>query len=88
MGLQSISWTKLKIDIKSILNSVLCYEIGHKCGAHGKVRKCIDCPTLFGNLSCSGDCEWRTKRERESNKLQCTQKRKFRTFIRKQLRLY
>ena len=74
------------MNINSILYSVLYHELGHKCGAHGKVRKCIDCPKLFGNLSCLGDCEWRVKRERESNKLQCIQKRKFRTFIRKQLR--
>ena len=77
----------LKMNIKSIFSSVLYYEIGHKCGAHGKVRKCIDCPILFGNLSCSGDCEWRVRRERESNKLQCIQKRKSRTFIRNQIRL-
>ena len=75
------------MNINSILYSVLYHKLGHKCGAHGKVRKCIDCPILYGNLSCSGDCEWRVRRESESNKLQCIQKRKFRTFIRKHLRL-
>ena len=70
------------MNIKSIFYCVLYYETGHKCGSHGKVRKCTDCPILFGNFSCSGDCEWRVKRERESNKLQCIQRRKFRTFIR------
>ena len=74
------------MNIKSILYSIFHYKIGHKCGAHGKVRKCIDCPILYGNLSCSGDCEWRVRRESESNKLQCIQKRKFPTFISKQLR--
>ena len=75
------------MNINSILYSVLYHKLGHKCGAHGKVRKCIDCPILFGNVSCSGDCEWRVRRERESNKLQCIQKRKIPTFIIRYLRL-
>ena len=47
------------------LDNTIFYFSGSQCGKFGTVNNCEDCPEVFNNASCSGDCEWRMQPKKQ-----------------------